>query len=362
MKKPVRILVVEDEGITALDLEHTLQRLGYETAPGVASGEEAVRAAADPAVDLVLTDIVLRGNMDGIEAAAAIRRLRPVPVVFLSAYGDVRTLERARSAEPFGYLIKPFHDEELRSTIETALLRTDLERRLAEAGARCRELLHRVQEAREEERRRVAREIHDELGQVLTHVRLELAWLRDHPSMPGAETASRLGSLVTTVDGAIGSLRRIVTDLRPPVLDEAGLVAAVEWQCRSFTDRSRVPCVLRLELSDEEAAGIGPGPSAALFRILQESLTNVARHARAHEVEVTLGTTDGRALLRVRDDGTGLPAHASGGLGIAGMRERALVHGGSVQVHEGPEGRGTEVEAALPLLAPREGGPPEAAP
>lgn len=366
MSEPRRILVVEDEGITALDLERTLRRMGYEVPCSVASGPEAIAAVATHRVDLLLCDIVLRGEMDGIEAATQIRHGFKIPVVFLTAFGDTTTLRRARSADPYGYLIKPFHDEELRSTIETALSRFDLEQRLAQSEVRQRQLAASLQSALERERTQLARDLHDELGQVLTHLRLELAWLQGHPVADAEKIAKLSGELLGVVDGALRSVRRIATDLRPPILDEGDISSAMDWQCRLFAQRSRCEVHLDLQLSPLGTRGIGKDGATALFRILQEALTNVARHAQASAVYVDLADAGEAALLRIRDDGVGLGREgetrgqiAAGGLGILGMRERASSLGGSLDVRTPSGGRGVEIEVRMPWQpeALREGEP-----
>jgi len=356
--KRARILVVEDEAITAMDLEHTLSRLGYDVPRTVATGADALQAVDELDIDLVLFDIVLRGPLDGIETAEILRRKHHVPVVFLTAYADLRTIERARAAEPYGYLVKPFHGEELRTTIETALLRADLERMQLENELRHRDLSARLETAREEERASVAREIHDELGQSLTFIRFELAWVKSHPQMPDEEVRKRADGLMGVVEGALQTVRRIATSLRPPILDEGGLGAAVEWQCAEFEERTGIPCRCASLLPEEVITCLGTAPSTVLFRILQESLTNISKHAQASEVHVQLDVLDDSVRLCVCDDGIGLKAPQGQGrrtLGILGMRERAVSCGGTVEVRSGPEGKGTEVVAVIPLargLAP----------
>lgn len=343
-----RILVVEDEAITALDLQRTLVQLGYEVPRTVATGEEAIRAADELELDLILCDIVVRGQIDGVQAAQKIREKRKIPVVFLTAYGDRATFTRARAAEPYGYLVKPFHDEELRTTLDTALLRYDLEERLRQSELHQRDFATSLMAAREEERAHLAREIHDELGQILTHMRLELTWVQRHPEPPD-EVAERALALRGVVDGALVSVRRIATALRPPILDEGGLAAAIEWLCRDFTERTQVPCTPTL---DWPLASQLPAPVAtALFRILQEALTNVTRHAQARLVHVTLERAPEAVQLTVQDDGVGLqqPDPTRRSLGLLGMHERAAALGGTVQVVNRPGGTGLEVRVQIPL-------------
>jgi len=211
-----------------------------------------------------------------------------------------------------------------------------------------RALAARLQSVREEERTRVAREIHDELGQALTAIKLDLtALLRDLPS--DQEPAVRHGqSILKLLDETIQSVRRIATDLRPGVLDDLGLVAAVEWAAEEFQARTGIKCRVSLPESD---IAMDPEHATALFRIFQETLTNVARHANATQVNIRL-VQNGDLSLEVRDDGKGIregQLSAGQSLGILGMRERALLLGGELTISGGP-GKGTIVKVRIPNI------------
>jgi signal transduction histidine kinase len=148
------------------------------------------------------------------------------------------------------------------------------------------------------------------------------------------------------VEGALAAVRRISADLRPPVLDQLGLAAAIEWHVGRFAEQTGLRC--RLDVPDR-AVDVDRERTTALFRILQEALTNVARHARAKAVTVRLAVGSGRAALEIEDDGRGLPARTrTTALGILGMGERARAFGGTLTV-TGPRGRGTRVFASIPL-------------
>lgn len=203
--------------------------------------------------------------------------------------------------------------------------------------------LHTV---REEERTRVAREIHDELGQSLTAMRMELSLLRK--SLPaeqrqGLERAESLGELVEATTRAV---KRISQDLRPGVLDHLGLSAAVEWQAEEFEKRTGIPCEVTL---DPVEIALDEGRATALFRILQEALTNVARHADARSVDVLLRKDGAGIVLRVRDDGRGMdqPGAAQGSFGLIGIQERVRGWDGLVEVSSA-RGQGTTVTVRLP--------------
>jgi len=211
-----------------------------------------------------------------------------------------------------------------------------------------RELATRLQEIREDERGRIAREIHDELGQYLTALKMDLAWVRQRlDGLAPPEVMDRLVQSLSLVGQTVHTVRRIATELRPGILDELGLAAAVEWQAREFESHAGIRCLLRSTLG---TTPLDPDVATAVFRILQEALTNVARHARAHRVDIHLGRERGALVLEVADDGKGLPPEAA-------RSPRALVVGGQFSV-EGSPGGGTTVRVRVPFAsAPRTGSP-----
>lgn len=204
--------------------------------------------------------------------------------------------------------------------------------------------------AREEERTAVAREIHDVLGQTLTALKMDVSWLSLRSPDANAAFQQKLTAMTGLLDDTIATVRRLATSLRPGVLDDLGLAAAVEWQAQEFEQRTGIRCALRTVVDDEALA---PQLSTALFRILQESLTNVARHSRASQVAVTLEHFGGDLILQVSDDGVGIsPAAAANtrSIGLTGMRERAQLVGGGLTI-SGAVGTGTTVRAQVPLRA-----------
>ncbi len=210
-----------------------------------------------------------------------------------------------------------------------------------------RALAARLQSVREEERKRVAREIHDQLGQALTAIKIDLtALIRELPADLKYQSR-RTSSVLKLMDETIQSVRRISTELRPGILDDLGLVAAVEWAGEEFEARTGTKC--RLDLP-EDSIPIDPERATAVFRIFQETLTNVARHADASEIEVRLAKEDGDLTLEVHDNGRGINEdRLSRGesLGILGMRERALLLGGEFSI-SGTQGKGTTVRVRMP--------------
>jgi PAS domain S-box-containing protein len=223
------------------------------------------------------------------------------------------------------------------------------EARLREALEAVRRLAAGLERAREAERTRIARELHDELGQALTGLKMDLAWVRPRvPDDPALR--ERVRAMLDLADATVAVVRRIAGELRPGVLDDLGLAAAMRWQARQFEQRASV----RVVVEAAELPDLDPERATALFRIFQETLTNVARHAAATVVHARVALEDDAVVLTVADDGRGItPDEArgrTGSLGVLGMRERAEAWGGGVAI-EGLSGRGTTVTVRLPAGA-----------
>ena len=207
----------------------------------------------------------------------------------------------------------------------------------------------RLQTVREEERKRVARDLHDQIGQILTAVKMDVDWVAKR--LPEkSELRSRLAATRDLVRDATQSLRNICTDLRPGVLDDLGIGAAIEWQANEFASRTGVPCEVCIPMED---IILDADLSTAIFRIFQEALTNVARHAEAKMVRASLTHRNGKVLLAVQDDGKGILdsdfTAPKGSLGLLGMKERAQACGGELRIW-GEPGKGTIVAVEIPVV------------
>lgn len=208
-------------------------------------------------------------------------------------------------------------------------------------------LAGRLESVREEERKKLARQIHDEIGQALMSIKLDLrSLLLDGMDRSDAQ-AEKVESLLRLLDETLVAMHRIASDLRPGVLDDLGLPAAIEWAVEDFQVRSRVPCALSLPqhplVSDSRR-------DTAIFRILQEALRNVVHHAQATQVRVSLTETSRSLVLEVRDNGRGITEAQSSSpksLGIIGMRERAVLVGGNLVIRRVAR-QGTIVAARVP--------------
>jgi PAS domain S-box-containing protein len=239
----------------------------------------------------------------------------------------------------------------------TVILRDVSDLATAEAEVRrskdeLRELASAASSAREQEKTRIAREIHDELGQAMTTLKMDLSLIRVTTSRPGSDLLARLDKMERQIDGTIAAMRRIAADLRPLTLDDLGLVPAIEALVNNFIQTTGIACELAVarpefDLTDEQAT--------AVFRIVQEALNNVAKHADATQVEVTNANSDDDIDVTIRDNGRGFATDSvpqANAYGILGLRERAYLLGGEARITSTP-GQGTEVDVTLPLHPPQ---------
>jgi len=359
-----KILVVDDDSRSLTAMRALLEAPGQNVVLAD-SGEEALRALLKDDFAVILLDARMPG-LDGFETARLIRqrqKSRQTPIIFLTgAYEDVSSMFRGYEAGAVDYIVKPLVPEVLKSKISVfvelynknaVLTREIAERRLAEEHLReseenLRALAAHLESVREEERTRIAREIHDELGQSLTGLKMDLTWLTSR--LPGnqKQLIEKTESIFGLIDETIRSVRRIASGLRPEVLDQLGIAAAIGWQAKDFQKRTGIRCKVGLP---RDALALEQERATAVFRIFQEVLTNVARHANATKVVVDLRREDGELALEVADNGKGF-VHAeidsSKSLGLLGMRERAAALGGKITI-DGERGRGTRVMVSIPL-------------
>ncbi len=352
----LRALILEDEPTDAELALVALAEGGYRCEPTLAAGRAAFEAAFAPGrYDLVLADYSLP-DYTGLEALFFVRQTDAlVPFVLVSgAMGEERAIEALRAGAT-DYILK--HGmARLAPAVRRALgERRDRERHLATSRAlelsqvRLRALSRRLLEVQEEERRRLARDLHDDIGQALTALKIQLESV-----MRGAAGAAtrQIGECVDTTRHALERVRQLSLSLRPLQLDDLGLVAAL----RSHLDLQAGVGKLRPHFDAGAAPDrVAPDVETACFRVAQEAINNVLRHAQARNLWLRLYEDEGRLALSVRDDGTGFDleaarkrAAAGGSLGVVSMEERVALAGGSFELRTAP-GRGTTMLATFPL-------------
>jgi hypothetical protein len=269
--------------------------------------------------------------------------------------GDVTTLWALRPHSQEEFPIEASISQVVESGLRffTVILRDITVRKQAEdallaSQRELRELSARVLEAREDEKARIARELHDELGQLLTALKMDLAWVRERTGE--ADNVAKMEEMGRLLDQTVSATRRISADLRPLMLDDLGLADAAGWLVEDFCKRASIHC--RIEISGGEAMqGLSKSAATAVYRAIQESLTNIARHSGARNAWIMLAADDGALEVEVEDDGRGIALEdlaKSRSLGLKGMRERIAFLGGSFEVARAPRG-GTRLRIKVPL-------------
>ena len=229
------------------------------------------------------------------------------------------------------------------------------EQELMESRGELRNLAAHLQVIREEERERISHEIHDELGQALTALKMDVHWIRRKLSVPENSLVEKTITMSTLIDSTVQSLKRIISELRPRLLDDFGLSAAIEWQAGEFVNRTGIQCDIDVKPED---IILDESRSIAVFRIFQEALTNITRHAHATRVRVTLKENATAVKMRVSDNGKGISKKQLSGVqsfGLIGMRERAHSFGGKLII-AGSTCGGTTLDVSIPIHGKGENG------
>ncbi len=359
-ERPQRLLLVEDNAPHAELVEHFLREGGLHfQITRVETREAFVEQLERRAPDMILSDYALPA-FDGYAALAIAREKAPhVPFIFVTGtMGEEVAIETLKNGAT-DYVLKtrlgrlgPAVQRALREAADRTQ-RQRAEEKLRRSLDQLRALTNYLQYVREEERTRIAREVHDELGQALTGLKLDLSWLVTRLGKKSTKAEQeKARTMVAHIDTTIQTVRRIATELRPGILDGLGLVAAIEWQANEFQSRTGIPCAVASTLHD---ATWDQDFSTVFFRIFQETLTNIIRHAQATRVDVSLAEENGQLVLTVSDNGRGISEEEianTRSIGLVGMRERAMLIGGDIAIHGAP-GKGTTVTARAPLRPTR---------
>ncbi len=358
MAAPLRILLLEDDSDDVELIENVIQRSitnveFYE----VAEREHFLKALEDFKPDMVLSDNQLP-QFDATEALEHTRK-HSLFLPFILVTGTVSE-EFAANIIRMGaddYILKdrmarlPAAIEAAieRRTAELSILseRERSEKEILEINEQLRELTNHIQNIREEESTRIAREIHDQLGQQLTVIKMDASWILKKSGETDPAIAEKSKELISMIDEMIKTVRRISADLRPHLLDELGLGATIEYYLENFSRRSGIKTIA---LGTKEEADLPDEIKSGLFRILQEALTNVARHANASIVVAEIHIEDNSVELIIEDDGTGFitsDIQKKKTFGLLGMKERVAMMKGSYEISSSP-GEGTKVTVKVP--------------
>jgi signal transduction histidine kinase len=354
VKKDIRILLVEDENTDAELTKFALREGGLSfTVERAETREEFVRELERQRPDLILSDYALP-TFDGFTALSLAQQKAPgTPFIFVTGtMGEEVAIETLKNGAT-DYVLKnrlsrlvPAVHRAMREAEERAE-RKRAEERLRDSHEQLRALSMYLQHIREEERTRIAREVHDELGQALTGLKMDLSWLANRLPRDLKTLHDKARVMVGHIDQTIQTVRRISTELRPGILDDLGLVAAIEWQAHEFQTRTGIQCSVATSLRETP---LERDLNTTFFRIFQETLTNIIRHAGATKVVVNMSEDQGDIMLKVADNGRGIKESElanTKSIGLLGMRERAHLLGGEVSI-SGESGRGTTVTVRIP--------------
>lgn len=367
-----RILVVDDNS----DMRRYVRRLlaDYYEVHAVSNGREAIAAIRSRPPDLVLTDVMMP-ELDGFGLLRELREnaaTNTIPVILLSARAGEDARIEGLEAGADDYMVKPFTARELLARVSAHLslsrlrresaerersLRAELEIRVKDrttelqiVNQELRELSSRLQQTQDEERRRLARELHDSAGQLLVALALDIAALKTEARKLSAEGAKRLSDDAEMVDQLSTEIRTISHLLHPPLLDEVGLSSALRWYIDGFAERSKISATLDLPENLQRLPG---DLEIAIFRVVQECLTNIHRHARSPSCAVRVVEDENHLHVEIRDAGRGIPkdkqsalTSSLGGVGLRGMQERIRQLGGTLEITSST--KGTLVAVTLP--------------
>jgi signal transduction histidine kinase len=351
----VNILMVDDQPSKLLSYEVMLSELG-ENLVKASSGREALELLLKMEFAVVLMDVSMP-ELDGFELAEMIRqhpRFQKTAIIFISAV-HLTDVDRLRGYErgAVDYISVPVIPELLRAKVSVFAELHRRARQLEALNQELRRLSHSLMIAQDEERRRIARELHDGLGQDLTAAKMMLgALIQPHQTASAKQQAMMEANVM--MDHAIKQVRTISHLLHPPLLDEMGLLSALRWYTEGFAKRSGIETILDVP---REFPRLTPEVETAIFKITQESLTNVFRHSGAQRATVKLQEKDGCVFVSIADNGKGIPKNlaaqqpGSYGIGLIGMKQRVEEHGGKLVLHNG--GPGAIVEVTIPVKTSR---------
>ena len=342
-----KVLIVDDDPTALTTMEAILAGDGYQL-DFAESGSAALEKANQLQPDLILLDVMMPG-MSGFEVCRRLRatpKLAEVPIIILTALDDRSSRLQGIEAGADDFLLKPVDRQELRLRVRT-ILRLDRYRTLSNQRENLRKMAEHVVNAQEQERKRLSRELHDDLGQALIAHMLRLQNLRAEIPAASETITKELENLIADTSQTIIKMRQLAQDMRPTMLDTLGLKTTLQNHCREYSIRTGLPVTLEI---DEKLPELPDIYSITLYRFLQETLTNVIKHSKANHVWVELTLDELEIALTVQDNGIGFTIDEQAttqGIGLTGLRERLLLVGGKLIITSA-HGKGTIISARLP--------------
>jgi signal transduction histidine kinase len=343
------ILVVDDESSGIETIMAILEGQGYQL-ESAANGYEALEKAEALTPDIILLDVMMPG-MDGFEVCRQLRsshRLAEVPIIILTALDDRAAMLHGLEAGADDFLTKPVDRQELRARIRT-ITRLNRYRSLVDQRDGLRKMASQIIEAQEQERQRISHDLHDDLGQSLTAHILNLKNLQN--DIPADQKGLRVSfeRLINESNESLNHVRTLAQDLRPPILDTLGIQAAISGYCRDFGARAHITTQVKV---DPNLPNITDSIAVTIYRILQEALTNISKHAKASQVWVDLDQDGDTLQLTIQDNGQGFSEsnREEKGIGLIGIQERLIMVGGAFNMHSNV-GQGTILTVSIPLSA-----------
>ena len=337
------VLIVDDEPSARETLVAMLEGQDYRL-EFAKDGFQALKVLEETPVDMILLDVMMPG-MDGFEVCRRIRstpNIAEVPIVMLTALDDRASLLRGIESGADDFLSKPIDRHELSARVRT-ITRLNRYHTLMEQRENMRTMAERVVTAQEQERQHISRELHDDLGQELTTHMLALRDIQSDLTIPTETMFERIQALYNQAFEIFGKVRNLAHTLRPPALDTLGLKVSMQTYCAEFTRRTHLPVTMEV---DADLPILPDIYNITLYRVLQEALTNIVKHAQASQVWADLTMEDRIISLTVQDNGCGFDVGdtKSNGIGLAGLRERVTLAGGRFNISSSPV-RGTVVLA-----------------
>ncbi|MGE4488759.1 MAG: response regulator [Kiritimatiellales bacterium] len=345
---PRRVLLADDHDVYRQTMTTLLRRRGYEVRAAACSDEVCAEASGFKP-DLFLLDVKMPGNED-LQLVEQLREEYPeIPVILLTGFASLPSAVSAVRLNLFDYIQKTETPDHVLSRIEEAMHRADLERQLKDKEERYRRLARHLETIREEERRRISMDLHDEIGQIFTALKIDLSTLGKACSCE-ENVKGKFDRMLVLLDDGIRQIHSLCRQLRPGALDDLGLDEALNGLVSDWSARCGIRCDLSIELDEELLCD---EVKTGTFRVVQEAITNISRHSEATECRIHIATDGENLVFVISDDGRGIPAAAlssSDSFGLLGMTERVESLGGVLQFECPPE-QGTQICGTIPLNA-----------